>query len=491
MQMIKKLTFIIAAIFFATAHAQWTEPVRISSDPHLGIPRAIAVGDTLHVAATNLIDIYYLRSEDNGETWTEPICPVEDFYGSGTPDIVSSNGKLHMAFIGREQSGEPTRVYIISSSDGGRSWGDPGEVYYNGWKYPRLAGAGDTLFLSCAIPGQILVFVSYDNGQTWSEPSVVDSGPLVIDHPPNILYFQGRLHTIYQINIVGDSIGVEIYHRYSEDYGDTWSDRYPLSTLEYDPDYRHSQAPSAYVDSSGNIIALWFDYKYGSECGVTGDILGRVSRDGGETWLRETRLTFTQTGSGSTCLILNDTLYAIWMDQDYLGCGYPKLMYSKSSDWGISWDQPEIINESAELLEGGPILFYNREEISPMLHCVMAGKPVNGPCDLYYTRNAIATTANEESSPPVSVSLTLSAYPNPFNSSTMISFGNLQGDDSEIEIFNLLGQRIRSFTIEGAREGRIVWDATDALGNKVSSGIYFARARASRNSSVIKLIYLK
>ena len=481
----------IAVTLFASAHAQWTEPVRISSDPHLMIPRAVAVEDTLHVAATTLSNIFYMRSNDNGETWTDPICPVDYFYGSRWPDILFSNSRLHMAFIGRSEVQEPDRVYNVSSTDGGRTWGEPYEVYYNGWKYPRLAGVGDTLFLSCAIPGRILVFVSYDNGQTWSEPSVVDSGPLVIDHPPNILYSQGRLHTIYQINIVGDSIGVEIYHRYSEDYGDTWSDRYPLSTLEYGSDYRHSQAPSAYVDSSGNIMALWFDYKYGSECGVTGDILGRVSTDNGESWLRETRLTFTQTGSGSACLILNDTLYAIWMDQDYLGCGYPKLMYSKSSDWSVSWDQPEIIYESAELLEYGPIMFHNQQVDSFMLQCIMWAEPPDGPKDLYYVKSGIPTKIIDEDARIVPDKFAFSAYPNPFNSTAMITFNNLEGDNTEIEIFNLLGQRIRSFTIEGAKEGRIIWDATDAMGNKVSSGIYFARARTSRNSNTIKLIYLK
>jgi hypothetical protein len=39
---------------------------------------------------------------------------------------------------------------------------------------------------------------------------------------------------------------------------------------------------------------------------------------------------------------------------------------------------------------------------------------------------------------------------------------------------------------------KINWDATDAMGNKVSSGIYFARANSNnQKSSTIELIYLK
>ena len=494
MRVLKACHVCFAALFLLLApytYAQWTEPVRISSDPHPGIPRVVAVGDTMHVAATTHFNIYYLRSNNNGETWTDPICPLEDFYGSRTPDIISSNGKLHMAFIGRYQSGEPIGVYNVSSSDGGRSWGEPYEVYYNGWKYPRLAASGDTLFLSSVIPGQILVFVSYDNGESWSDPYVAEQGSLVIDSWPNILYFQGRIQLIYQINDADDSVGIEIYHRFSDDHGLTWSERYPLSTEEPVPYHEHSQFPSATADSQGNLMALWFDYKYGSECGFTGDILGRVSRDNGETWLPETRLTYTQTGSSSTCLIVKDTLHAIWMDEDLFGCGYRKLMYSLSYDWGQTWSQAAIIYDSDELNEHQPFLFHNTQERGDMLHCIMLGDLLDGTNDLYYVRRTGVTQVSEHNSEAIPNELSIMAYPNPFNSSTMISFVSLEGDNTEIEIFNLLGQRINSFTIEGAKEGKINWDARDALGNKVSSGIYFARAKAPRISMTIKLIYLK
>jgi hypothetical protein len=36
-----------------------------------------------------------------------------------------------------------------------------------------------------------------------------------------------------------------------------------------------------------------------------------------------------------------------------------------------------------------------------------------------------------------------------------------------------------------------MWDARDALGNKVSSGVYFARARGANYNKAIKLLYLK
>jgi len=45
--------------------------------------------------------------------------------------------------------------------------------------------------------------------------------------------------------------------------------------------------------------------------------------------------------------------------------------------------------------------------------------------------------------------------------------------------------------LEGGEVGKINWDATDASGERVSSGIYFAKAKTSQSSQAIKLIYLR
>ncbi len=494
LQMIKKLTFIIAAMLFASAHAQWTEPVRISHGLGLLGPQAVAVGDTLHVVASGTTDIYYLKSSDNGQTWTDPTIPIPDsFYGSQMPYISYSNGYLHLIWKAYFD-GSRNQICHMKSSDGGVSWSQPRRLFDNEssfLKYPRIAIKGDSLFASCVISSKLLTFASFDNGETWEDSVEVENGPVSFDHPPCILYSQGRNHLVYQVDESFDTLGIEICYRYSDDYGQTWSDRQYLSTPEHHNQGKDAQGPSAYADSAGNIMALWFDYEYGSECGVTGDILGRISRDNGETWLPVTRLTYTQTGSRSTCLVLNNRLYAIWQDDYWLGCMDHKLTYSESVDWGVGWSDPEIISGPMELDEYEPFLLYNESLGDMILHCVYRRKLQEGNRDLYYIRSQEFTEIRGETGTLLPENLILRTYPNPFNSTVTIDYKNQEGGDIEIEIYNLLGQRINSFTTEGAKEGRIVWDARNALGNRVSSGIYFARARASRNSSIIKLLYLK
>ncbi|UCC79424.1 MAG: T9SS type A sorting domain-containing protein [Candidatus Zixiibacteriota bacterium] len=485
------LIFLIGVLAVNT-NAQWTEPIPITSDPSLMIPRAVAIDDTIHVVATTVATIYYLRSNNNGISWTDPINPPDTFYSSWGNDIFFADGTLCIAFYGRVHSGDPPKCYFMKSSDGGRNWNDPVEVFHLAWKYPRLAAKGDTLFYSICLP-QIILMRSYNSGINWDGPFIIeaDSG-MYIDSPPNLFYNDGRLHAIYQCGLVYDSVGIEVYYRLSDDHGQTWSERIPLSTPEPVPYHQHSQSPSATIDSSGNILALWFDYKYGSACGYTGDILGRISTDNGESWLPETRITHTQTGSYSTCLINDNVLYSIWMDDFPRGCDLPKLMYAISDNWGNSWTIPEVIDDLPIPTEYEPFLLTTGDSLSLKYHCIFRGNTFPGH-DLFYTNSDTFTDIVFTESQKIPDDFGIRVYPNPFNSQTVIAFNGTEGGENYIEIYDINGRLVKTLDLNGTEGGdkRAIWDATDALGNRVSSGIYFARATGGGNNMTIKLVYLK
>ncbi len=83
----------------------------------------------------------------------------------------------------------------------------------------------------------------------------------------------------------------------------------------------------------------------------------------------------------------------------------------------------------------------------------------------------LATGVDEEI---VSVpdNLSLTAYPNPFNSSLFIR-AEISGS-ANLDIFDILGRNIRSFHI-GPINNSIVWNGEDRSGNGCPSGIYFIR----------------
>jgi len=79
-------------------------------------------------------------------------------------------------------------------------------------------------------------------------------------------------------------------------------------------------------------------------------------------------------------------------------------------------------------------------------------------------------------------------YPNPFNSSTIITLGSQSRDGEVISIYDISGRIIRRLKIDAGRIA--VWNGEDDKGRKVSTGIYFAKAdgsaRISRKMSLIK-----
>lgn len=72
-------------------------------------------------------------------------------------------------------------------------------------------------------------------------------------------------------------------------------------------------------------------------------------------------------------------------------------------------------------------------------------------------------------------------YPNPFNEQTVIRFKLPKNAVVKIEIYNLLGQKIRTLLSEQKTAGvhTIKWDGKDDLGRTIVSGVYFISLEAA------------
>jgi hypothetical protein len=80
--------------------------------------------------------------------------------------------------------------------------------------------------------------------------------------------------------------------------------------------------------------------------------------------------------------------------------------------------------------------------------------------------------------------------PNPFTTSTVIAFSVGREAGIEVTVFNTAGQRVRTLVDEVKPPGRYVttWDGRDALGSRVSPGVYFYRLKSASYTSVRKMI---
>jgi immune inhibitor A len=86
-----------------------------------------------------------------------------------------------------------------------------------------------------------------------------------------------------------------------------------------------------------------------------------------------------------------------------------------------------------------------------------------------------------------------SNYPNPFNHSTSIAYETSSPGWVRIEIYNLLGQKVKTLVNEYQPAGRYntLWNGTSDQNQIVSSGIYFCRFSVDQFSQTKKMVFLK
>ena len=98
---------------------------------------------------------------------------------------------------------------------------------------------------------------------------------------------------------------------------------------------------------------------------------------------------------------------------------------------------------------------------------------------------------DSQSSKPDSFIL-LQNYPNPFNPTTVIGYELQESSDIAIEIYNVLGHRVRTlvddFAVSGS--GQVTWDACDDLGRGVPAGVYIYTLSAGSTRISKKMLLL-
>jgi hypothetical protein len=172
----------------ALSAQNWAQPLRI------GIPAGVVrfridskgVFHILYIKRTEDLGVYYVRSIDEGETWSQPVWLDPDILPAHTPDSLNfeldENDGLHAVwFYGAlEREGQADWVRYIHSLDGGETWSVPFMIdrYVEESEHnltvasPRMIVQDQTVHVIWAageLPYRYHRF-STDAGQTWSQP---------------------------------------------------------------------------------------------------------------------------------------------------------------------------------------------------------------------------------------------------------------------------------------------------------------------------------
>ncbi len=105
---------------------------------------------------------------------------------------------------------------------------------------------------------------------------------------------------------------------------------------------------------------------------------------------------------------------------------------------------------------------------------------------------ATITGVKQTGVPPLTYELKQN-YPNPFNPTTTIAFALPRNEQVRLEIFNILGQKVRTLvnTRMAAGKHQIVWDGKNEQGIAVPSGIYIYRLKTDHFSATRRMILLR
>ena len=84
-------------------------------------------------------------------------------------------------------------------------------------------------------------------------------------------------------------------------------------------------------------------------------------------------------------------------------------------------------------------------------------------------------------------------YPNPFNPETIIPFELAKKGRVRLEIFNNLGEKVRTLVNGQLESGNheVRWDGLGTDGRKLSSGVYFYKLQSGSFTAVQKMLLIK
>ncbi|UCF07335.1 MAG: exo-alpha-sialidase [Thermoplasmata archaeon] len=245
---------------------------KTQSSPDIALDSAGNIYVVWHDNRNSDYDIYFASSMNGGVSWTDPNERVNtDSFPSPNqenPSIaVNSTGVIYVAW--QDMINENWDIYLGKSEDGGDTWSDPSikvnsDTTTTQQRLPSLAvGPKDNLYLTWqdyrnTINNDIYFAMSADSGVSWTHPNVRVNDDIGLEqYEPCIAV--GSLGTLY-VTWYDDRNGdYDIYYADSIDGGKTWT--WPNYRVDDDPDDYIQWQPSVAVGATGYVHVVWEDYR--------------------------------------------------------------------------------------------------------------------------------------------------------------------------------------------------------------------------------------
>jgi hypothetical protein len=227
------------------------------------------------------------RSLDSGRTWSAAKTAVDTPYDDRDASLmVTRAGRVILSYFSRDWIAAPPVVWgtsVVHSDDGGRTWSHPAPVRtrlgWSGTSAPVIElQNGDLLLplyggLSGETASRVTVVRSRDGGRTWpvsSEVEVAADPKIDFEEPALLDLGGGRIRVLMRT----DRAGGHGYESESRDGGATWTPPSKLAIRPHAPDL----LPIALPDKSPAIFESWGDVS--GRFGVGRAVVARVRASG-------------------------------------------------------------------------------------------------------------------------------------------------------------------------------------------------------------------
>lgn len=291
--------------------------------------------------------IHVLATTDGGETWTRHELPgLESTFAADPWLRWAPDGTLHLSglvAVPDEERGDPTRVWLYESADGGQRWSGPVEApaaQPGSLDHPVIDVAGDRLFVfvSGDLPS-ILVSRTPKSGQGLEALPAFRPDSLNNNLGAGVGFADGRFvfsyfsmsvpqpSSLWAIRPADDGRGYEVSEitsehipvgfpmmavdrssgprrdriysvwtrsnerpdvmiAHSDDFGASWS---APTRVQADTTVANRTMPAVAVNGAGTVMVAWIDGRHHE--GDCWDVYAAASLDGGAIFLPERRLT--------------------------------------------------------------------------------------------------------------------------------------------------------------------------------------------------------
>jgi len=281
----------------------WTDPVVISSsdeNTNSYAPAIVADGNDVYVAwqsvSSSGIFTYNIMSrisEDNGDTWGDFSTVTNDDGTNYIPEVAYDNDRFHVTWHAYAKDGSSDSDYTVEyayTEDLGVSWERvtlrDGEGSGDFCWFPDIAIYENNIYIVWQDDGDydgdatydfdVVAIYSEDAGDTWNDPVlIVDSDSQFSNGYtlPAVVSKDNLVYVSYQ-----EYDGSQYEHRFllSQDYGETWSDTFPINeghTVNY--------AKMDMAIDEKTYFAYYDDADLFSEDNIDYDIILRTTADEG------------------------------------------------------------------------------------------------------------------------------------------------------------------------------------------------------------------